>query len=209
MEALNEIRRLAERIFCGEARLKVIGGRLIQADYNPTTRTVRLTRGLVEAYRRGHITLRNVEAILWHEHGEKTYYKPRKLLAVLFLTLVAAVHIIFCIIHLVVVYHMIWFTLGLLVGICLTMACFCSPLNRAKELLCDVHATVNMGSVKEFIATLSRIDKLNRDVKINPLSRFRGLFMEKLCGEHPETQERVRFLERLKKVCENKGRASG
>ena len=89
MEIPGKIADLARRVFGEDIKLRLTKNPKIQAHYNPLGKTLNLSRGLIDAHNKGYMTLRDIEAVLWHEHGERAYYKPRVGRLTLLLCLIA------------------------------------------------------------------------------------------------------------------------
>lgn len=161
-----------------------------------------LSRGLINAYNKRHMTLRDVETVLWHEHGESMYYKPRRGRLFLFICLLIAISMAvtgwpikpgasIC----------MSLALGILLSTFLIfMNSVYSPLNRAKELLCDVHAAVGMGSVQAVTDALSKIENLNSSMQVGWFWRACNRLTE-LFAEHPENRETIKFLREIEALC--------
>ena len=201
MEIPGEIVDLARRIFGEDIRLRLTKNPKIQAHYNPLGKTLNLSRGLMNAYNEGYVSLRDVEAILWHEHGERAYYKPR----------VGRLILLLCLIAVASMAAAGWpFGRGSvreLVALCIPLLTFLvfmnsvySPVNRAKELLCDLHAAVSMGSIRAIADSLSKAEAFNSSIRVSWFRRVRKRFMESL-SEHPENSERIGFLREVEALC--------
>jgi len=201
MEIPEEIVDLARRIFGEDIKLRLNKNPKIQAHYNPLGKTLNLSRGLMNAYNEGYMTLKDVEAVLWHEHGERTYYKPHVRRLILLLCLIAVASMAAA----------GWpFSRGAvrgLVALCIPLLTFLafmntiySPVNRAKELLCDVHAAVGMGSIQAVADALSKAEGFNSSVQVSWFRRICDHFMESL-SKHPENSERIGFLKEIETLC--------
>ena len=202
MEIPGEIVDLARRIFGEDIKLRLTKNPKIQAHYNPLGKTLNLSRGLIDAHNKGYMTLRDVEAILWHEHGESIYYRPR----------VRRLSLLLCLLIAISMAVTGWpikpgasICMSLALGILLStflvfMNSVYSPVNRAKELLCDVHAAVGMGSIQAVADSLSKAEDFNSSVQVSWFRRVCDRFMESL-SEHPENSERIGFLREVEALC--------
>jgi len=202
MEIPEEIVDLARRIFGEDIKLRLNKNPKIQAYYNPLGGTLNLSRGLIKAYSEGHLSIRDLETVLWHEHGESMYYRPR----------VRRLSLLLCLLIAVSMAVTGWpikpgasICMSLALGILLStflvfMNSVYSPVNRAKELLCDVHAAVGIGSVQAVTDALSKIENLNSSVQVGWFWRACNRLTE-LFGEHPENRETIKFLREVEALC--------
>ena len=204
----KEVEELTKQILGSNVRIKITKSPIIQAAYNGLHNKVILSRGLIEAYSSGYISLKDIEAILWHEHGERIYFSytfnASRIMKRLIIPLC-----IFC----VPIYLASKVANPLLTEIIKSLAWliplsyFFSSYNRLKECMCDINSAIKMKTTQFIINALSKREQYNMKIKTGLFSKLYDLFTE-ACFEHPSTYKRVELLKKLTQLC-NKQHAKG
>jgi len=199
MEAPEEVKKLAKQIFGKDVKLKITRDNIIQAEWWPLLGgKLKISKGLIKAYHNKYISLKDVEAILWHEHGEKTLYDGIKLgffLTALFIVLAIFIASIFLGIFGFTFYAILLFTISVsfFCGILVSFLCVVFPLNKIKEHVCDLHSAINMASINPILSALLKSNEYNRIILQRKYKRF----------GRPSAQERIGFLKELTNICKN------
>jgi len=211
MTVPKEIEKLTKQLFGKDVRISVTKNPTIQAGYRSLNNQVSFSKGFIEAYLKGYISLSDVRAILWHEHGEKIYFSYAFNTSRIMKRLIIPISILSIAIWLAftasnkliveIIKNVVWL---------ISLSYFISSFNIFKEYMCDIHSAIKMESTKFMINSLSKVAIYNKKIQ-------KGLFyklcscLEELFLEHPRTHERITLLEALNAICDKpciKGQSS-
>jgi len=209
-----EIKQIIADIFGKNIEIKVKKDKYINAYYECKNgfEQITITDGLIHAYRNGIISIKNIEAILWHEHGERQYYSryPRKERLKCITSITAIITVALIIISYtkyIPLLLLLSFTFFVLVMSVAFVNCVIAPLNQLKEYLCDVHSAINMHSTLIVVETLLKLREHDEKVKLSKremiLEKIKQYTIEKIYDSHPSTEDRVKLLTELKNICNN------